>query len=136
MDHGCEAGVGFAASHCHSLEFLQLAKEVFDEVPPFIDLTVDVQRSRSVHLLRDDDLGSALVQFGDDPVCIKRFVCDQPVELYALDKRCHPDGVIALAWQEFEPNKVAQRIGQCQNFRRQTATRLADGLALSPPFAP
>ena len=30
-----------------------------------IDLAVDVQRSRSVHLLRDDDLGSALGSVAD-----------------------------------------------------------------------
>jgi hypothetical protein len=105
-------------------------------VPPFIDLAVNFERHRSVHLLRDDDLCAALVQLGDDPVRVERFVCDQPVELDPLDKRRHADRVVALPGQEFEPNEVAQRIAQRQNFRRQAAARLADGLALGPPFAP
>ena len=42
----------------------------------------------------------------------------------------------AVAGQENEAYKIAQRIGQRQNFGRHAALGAADGLALSPPFAP
>jgi hypothetical protein len=41
-----------------------------------------------------------------------------------------------MAGQEDEADEIAQRVGQRQNFGRYAAFGTADGLALSPPFAP
>src|SRR3954451_2033579 len=60
----------------------------------------------------------------------------QATELRTLDQGCHADRVIALARHEDEPDEIAQRVRKCQDFGRQAASRLANGLALSPPFAP
>lgn len=136
MDHRCEACVGLITAHGYSLEFFEFAEKVFDQVPPLVDIEVDVERSNTLGPLRDDDLCSAFVQLRDDPVGVKRLIGDQSVELDALDQRGNPDRVVSLAWQKNEPDEIAQRIGERQNFGRQAAARLADSLALGPPFAP
>ena len=136
MDHRCEARVGFVASHSHSLEFFQFAEEVLDQVPPLVDVEVNFERGNALGPLRDDDLCSALVQLRDNPVGVECLVCDQSVELDALDQRRDPYRVVSLAWQKYKPDEIAQRVGERQDFGRQAATRLTDSLALSPPFAP
>jgi hypothetical protein len=51
MDHRCEAAIRLVAAHCNSLELLELAKEVLDQVAPFVDLQVNLQwRSPAGHL--------------------------------------------------------------------------------------
>jgi hypothetical protein len=44
--------------------------------------------------------------------------------------------VVPLAWQEHEADQIAERIDDHRDLRRQAAARFADGLILSPPFAP
>jgi hypothetical protein len=41
MDHGGEALVGLVGAHGDAFELLDLAEEVFDEMPPFVYLLVD-----------------------------------------------------------------------------------------------
>src|SRR5216684_1266933 len=45
-------------------------------------------------------------------------------------------GIEALSRQQDESDEVAERIGEGQDLGRHAALGLADGLALSPPFAP
>ncbi len=82
--------------HSDAFELLQLAKEVLDEVPPFVDLTVDVQRFLTLWHLRDDDLGPPLVQLVNNPVRIERLVGDQSVELDTLDQRSDADRIVSV----------------------------------------
>jgi len=77
MDHGSEAMIGFVCAHRDALEFLELAEEVFDEVPPFVDFLVDGKGFGAARMLGDDDLGAAPVEIGDDVVAIERLVSDQ-----------------------------------------------------------
>ena len=46
------------------------------------------------------------------------------------------DDVVPLARQEHEADQIAERIDDHRDLRRQAAARFADGLILSPPFAP
>jgi hypothetical protein len=43
---------------------------------------------------------------------------------------------MTLPRQEHETQQIAERIDQRRNLGRQAAARLANGLILSPPFAP
>ena len=43
MDHGCEALIGFFGAQRDALKLLELAKEVLDQVTPFVDLGVDFE---------------------------------------------------------------------------------------------
>jgi len=47
-------------------------------MPPFSDLAVDTRRGRSVRFLRNDDLGAALGQIGDDPVRVEALSAISP----------------------------------------------------------
>lgn len=103
---------------------------------PFVDIPVYGERGEAFGALRNGDPGAAFVELGDDPVGVERFVRDEAVELDTLDERRNADGVVALAGQQDEADEIAERVGQRQDLGRQSAARLADGLALSPAFAP
>src|SRR4051794_15914186 len=109
---------------------------VLDQVAPFVDLTIDVERCLPCGHLRHDDLGAAPMQLGDDPVRVESLVGDEARELDVLDQWSDTDRVVSLAGQQDEADEIAQGVGHRQDFGRQSATRLADRLALSPPFAP
>ena len=136
VDHRLETAVCLVASHSYAFEFLQLAEEVLDQVAPFVDVLVDVERLGAPLMLRDDDLRLALVYVFDDPVGIKRLVSDQAPEFEVLDQGRDADGVKAMAGEQDEPHQVPKRVGQREDFGRPAAFRLADGLIFGPPFAP
>ena len=136
VDHGLEALVGLAGAHGDALEFLQLAEEVLNEVAPSVDGGVDLEFLRAGRMLRDDDLGPALVQLGHERIAVEGLVGDQPVKGDAVDQRRHLDAVVSLTRHQPEAHQIAQRIGERQNLGRHAAFGAADGLALSPPFAP
>ena len=135
VDHRLEAGVCLVTSHCDAFEFLQLAEEILDEVTPFVDVLVDIERLGAPLMLRDDDLRLAFVQVFDDPVGIKSLVGDQAAEFDILDQGREADGVEAVAGQKDKPHQIPERVGQREDFGGPATLRLADGLILGPPFA-
>ena len=136
VDHRLETAVCLVASHCYALEFLQPAEEVLDQVAPFVNVLVDVERFGAPLMLRDDDLRLALVHVFDDPVGIKSLVSDQAPEFEVLDQGRDADGVKAMAGEQNEPHQIPKRVGQREDFGGPAALRLADGLIFGPPFAP
>jgi hypothetical protein len=76
MDHCCEAEISLVCAQGDTLEFLELAEEVFDQMPPFVHFLVDGERAGAARMLGDDDLGAAFVEIGDDGVAIERLVSD------------------------------------------------------------
>src|SRR5271166_5822990 len=80
MDHGCEAVIGFVGAQGDAFELLELAEDVLDQMPPFVHFAVDRERRNAARMLRDDDLGAARVEIGDDGVAIERLVGDQRAE--------------------------------------------------------
>ena len=75
-----ETLIGFVCAHGDAFEFLELAEEVFDQVAPLVDFRVDRQRRSAPWMLRDDDLGAALVEVGDDGIAVEGFVGDEAVK--------------------------------------------------------
>ena len=71
MDHRLEALVGFVGAHGDTLELLELAEEILDQVTPFVHLGVDLERGGAARMLRDHDCGAALVEVGDDLVAVE-----------------------------------------------------------------
>lgn len=136
MDHGCEAVIGLVSAERDALEFLELAEEVFDQMPPFVHFLVDGERFRAARMPGDDGLGAARVEIGDDGVAVERLVGDQRLEGQPFDERRSADRVEALSGQQHETHEIAERIGERQDFGGHAAFRAADGLAFSPPFAP
>src|SRR5882724_2451716 len=105
-------------------------------MPPFVHLLIDGERLSTARMLRDDGLGAARVEVGDNGVAVERLVGDQRVEGQSLDERRHAHRVEALPRQKHEAHEIAERIGEGQDFGGHAALRAADRLALSPPFAP
>src|SRR5665213_1886028 len=103
---------------------------------PFIEFGVERERQSASGMLGNDDLCAALVQVCDDRVAIKGFVGDQSAEGETLDQRCDANSVEAVARQQDEAYEVAERVGESEDFGRHAAFGAANGLALSPPFAP
>ena len=56
----------------HSAEFLELAEEVFDQIPPFVHLKVAIDVVSSSRFRRDDGDGAAIVVLGAQPIVVKR----------------------------------------------------------------
>src|SRR5882757_5893454 len=136
MDDCGEALIGFVGAHGDALELLELAEEVLDQVPPLVEFSVERQRHRAPRMLRDDDLGAALVQLGDDGIAVEGLVGDQSAKGETVDERRDADRIEAVSGQANKANEIAQRIGQRQDFGRHAALGTADRLALGPPFAP
>ena len=140
VDHGGETLVGFVAAQGDAFELFDLAEEVLDQMAPFVDFRVDVERAFASGTLGDDDFGAAFVQVCDNPIRIKCFVGNEAAELDILDQRRDADCVVALPRQQDEADQIAEGVRERQNLARQAALGLAYGLAyglaLSPPFAP
>src|SRR3712207_2430506 len=108
---------------------------------PSIGVAVEVEAGLAVRLGRDHGDGAAGVEFGPEPVDVEGPVAEQGAEGDTLDQGRHADGVVALARQQHEAHQVAQRVHQGDDLEGddlggQAATGAADGLMLSPPFAP
>ena len=128
--------VGFVASHDDAFELFEFAEEVLDEVSPLVDFEVDGKGLASSRVLGDDHFRPALVEVGNDPVGVKGLVGDEPAKLDPFDQWRDADCVEALPRQQNEADQVSECVSQDQDFGRQAASRLAYGLARSPPFAP
>ena len=111
VDHRSETAVCLVASHCYAFEFLQLAEEILDQVAPFVNVLVDVERFGAPGVLRDYDLRLAFVHVFDDPVGIKGLVGDQAAEFDVLDQGRDADGVKAMAGEQDEPHQIPERVG-------------------------
>src|SRR6185312_11731696 len=115
---------------------LEFAEEVLDQMTPLVHLGVERELSCSTRMLGDNDLGAARVQVGDDGVAVEGFVSDQRGKIDALEERRHADRIVTMAGEKVEAHEVAERIGQRQDLCGHAALGAANGLALSPPFAP
>ena len=127
--------VGFVAAHGDALEFLELAEEVLDEMAPLVDVVVDRERICALRMLGDDEpaprsLRSAMMEL------LSKALSAISAKVDPLDQRLHAHRVVAMAGQQFEAHEIAKRVGERQDLGRHAASRVPDGLALSPLFAP
>jgi hypothetical protein len=136
VDCRSEARIGFVVSGGDATELLDPLEEVLDEMPPFVHLGVVWDWRFAVGLRRDDGNSAAFVERGAQGVVVERLVSDQGVEIDASDQWLDADAVVTLAWEQNEARQIAQRIDEGDDLGGQSAARPADGLILSPPFAP
>src|SRR5688572_22783846 len=100
MDDGGEALIGFVRAHGNAFEFLELAEEILDQVPPFVEFGVERQRRRTPRMLGDDDLGAALVQLSNDGIAVEGLVGDQSAKGEIVDERRDANSIETMAGQE------------------------------------
>jgi len=110
MDDGFEALVGFVGSHGNTLELLELAEEVLDEMAPFVHFGIERQRLGAARMLGDDDLCAALVEVSNDGVAIEGLVGDQCAEIDPIDEWRDADRIEPVAGQQNEAHEIAERI--------------------------
>ena len=103
---------------------------------PFVHLGVVRDRRLAVRLRRDDGDGAAIAEGGAQGVVVEGLVGDEGVEIDACYQRLNADAVVALARQQDKARNAAQRVDESDDLGGQPAARPADGLILSPPFAP
>jgi hypothetical protein len=136
VDHGSEARVGLLVARGDAPKFLEPLEAVLDEVPPFIHLGVMGDRRFAIRFGGDYGKRSALMQFGTQGIVVEGLVGDKCGDINACDERLSADAVVPLAGKKNEADEVAQGVDERDDLGRQAATRFADRLILSPPFAP
>jgi hypothetical protein len=135
-DEGFETLVGFARAHCYPSVFLQFAKVVFDQVPPFVGLLVELCREPPVGFWRYDRGYAAIQQAIAQPIRVKGPVRQQISGGQAADQRIGLAQIMGLPGHQREIDEIAERVCQGQYLRCYAAARASNGLAKSPPFAP
>ena len=136
VDHRFETCVRFVAAHGDAFELFEFAEEVFDQMPPFVDFQIDIERLGASGVLRDNDFRATFVHVCDNPIRIKSFVGDEAAKRDVLDQRRDADRVVPLPRQHNKTHQIAESVCERENLGRQATLGLAYGLALSPPFAP
>src|SRR5262245_42765835 len=136
IDEGCKASIGLFVAGCDASECLEPAEEVFDEVTPFVHFGVMRDRPKPIGFGRDDRCRAALIEIGANPVVVEGLVADEGLEIQTGDQRLDTDAVVTLTGHKHEANEIAERVDQGHDFGGQAAAGAADGLILSPPFAP
>ena len=100
MDICGETLIGFVCAHCDAFEFLELAEEILDQVAPLVDLGVDRQRRGAAWMLRDDDLGTALVEVSNDGIAGEGLVGDEAGKGETVDERSNAYRIEMMAGQK------------------------------------
>ena len=108
MDHGGKTLIGLVASHGNAFELFEFAEEVFDEMPPLVDLAVNCEGMASPRVLGDDDFCSPFIHVGDDPVGVKCLVGNQSAKLDVVDQRSDANCIEAMTGQQDEAHQIAQ----------------------------
>ena len=83
---------------------------------PFVDLLIVWNMDYPIALCRNDRSRAALMQHLAQVISIKSLVGQQCTEPEALNQVWHSDDLTALTGQQFETNKIAQRISEGQYF--------------------
>jgi hypothetical protein len=136
VNHRGEAGVGLFVARGDASKRLDGTEEVFDEVAPLVLFRVMRGVSSGPLAHRNDRLDASAGQALAQPAGIECLVADNSQAGDAGHENVKAGDVVTLARQEHEAHQIAKRIDERRNLRGQAAARLADGLILSPPFAP
>jgi hypothetical protein len=136
VDHRGEASIGLFVSRGDAAKRFDLTEEVFDEMTPFVFVLVMRGMPAGPLAKRDDSLNVGVRQAVAQPVRVERLVADEGQAIDASHKSIEACDVVAMARQQHEADQVAERIHDRRDLRRPTAARFANGLFLSPPFAP
>jgi hypothetical protein len=85
-------------------------------MPPFVNFFVNFEWFSASRMLGNDGFCATLIQVFDDPIGIKCLVSDQSVKLDIFNEWRDADCIEAVAGQQDEAHKIAQRVGQREDF--------------------
>ena len=127
IDCGEEVSGTFVVARGDGSELLELAEEIFDEMPSFVEFFIILTRRRAVALRRDDgDLIGGGKRFDHAGIGIERLVGDHDVGDDQRQKRVSTRQVMRLSRGEQEPDRVAERVDQRVDLRAQPAFAAPD----------
>ena len=89
-------------------------------MPPFVSLLIVWNMDFPVALGRNDRFGAAFLQGLAQLISIKGLVGHQCLERQVINQIWHTDDLTALAGKQFEPHKIAERVGEGQDFGGQS----------------
>jgi hypothetical protein len=136
VDHRGEAGIGLFVARSDASKRLDGAEEVLNEMAPLVFFRIMRGVSGGALAQRDDRLDACAGQALAQPAGIECLVADESQAGDAGHENIKAGDVVTLPRQEHEAYQIAERVDERCNLRRQAAARLADGLIVSPPFAP
>jgi hypothetical protein len=136
VDHRFEAAIGLVVPGGDATERFEFTEEILYQVTPGIHGEIAVDRAFPVRSGRYNSGCAPPVQFGPQPIGIERFVSEEGFEFDPLDQGLNANGIVPLARQKDESGQVAKCVHKGHDFRGQASPRAANGLILSPPFAP
>ena len=136
MQHGHVGGGGFFVACGDAAEVFDFVDETFDEVSFLVKFGVVRHGLRPRRVGGDHRRHPGAVEVGAEAVRVIGGVGDQGLARQSSDQPLGLGDVAHLAAGEDEPQGIAQAIDGDVDFARQAAARAADGLSLSPPFAP
>ena len=60
--------ISLVAAQGNTFELFELAKEILDQVPPLVNLGIDLARTGASGMLGDHDLGAAFIELSDQGI--------------------------------------------------------------------
>ena len=134
MDDGFKALVGFIGAHGDSLEFLEFAKEVLDEVPPFVELASSGRGNArlgccEMTILAPRSFRPAIIRLLSNALS-----AINPSKARPSMSGATPAVSKTMAGQKNEEHEIAERIGEGGYSGRHAALGAADGPAFESPF--
>ncbi len=136
VDHSGEARVSLFIACGDASKAFHLTEEIFDEMTPLVFVPVMRRMPAGALAKRDDGLNMSPCQAFAQPMGVERLIADKGQTVDASHKSIETRNVVAMARQQHEADQIAKRIDDRRNFGRRAAAGFANGLFLSPPFAP
>ena len=135
MKAGEKVAGGFLVAGCDGPEMLDGIEEALDEIALGVKREVAVAFDLAVGFWRDDRGDGAYFQARDEAAGVITLVGEKGSGLDFGGQRFGLRDVVNLAAGEAERQGISQGIDDGMDFRRQSATRTADGLVRAPFFS-
>ena len=135
MDSGEEVSCGLFVTRGDCPEVFDGVEEAFDEIAFGIEREVAAALDLAVGLWRDDGGDRTDGEVFNEAVGVVSLVGDHALGFDLGTQRFGLGNVVSLTAGEADGEGIAQGIDDGMDFRRQSATRTADGLVRAPFFS-
>ena len=119
--HRGEAGVGFFVAGGDAAKRLYPAKEILDQMAPFIFLSVVAVGAFGSLSRRDDRLGAVMREELSHLVGVESFVAEKRAASDAVHELVDEIDVVTLARNQDEGDEISQGVDECADLCRQSA---------------
>ena len=118
-------------------EVLEPTEASLDDVSAFVGTFIEAMERNTIGFVGNDRFGSGFDDLGAKAVAVISFVREKSAHGWRESQNSRSSSnVRVLALCQMERDRPAQRIAQCMDFGRASASRTADRLTALPPFPP